>query len=136
MIYKPKHFVIQELVSIETLEQYGEPKCWLLFDERILKAADLIRDEFGPMTVNNWHIGGDRTQSGYREKWMKHYSPTSQHSFGRALDMIPTRSGVDAIRRAIRTNREMYGMITGLELNVPWLHIDCRNNTNLQMFGV
>ena len=137
MIYKPKYFSIEELVAPETLEQHREARCWLMFDDRILRAADIIREDFGPMIVNNWATGGDSTQSGYRESWMKYYSPTSQHSFGRALDMLPQQSMLADIQRKIRTDRERYALITGLEQGegVTWLHIDCRNNSNLQMFG-
>ena len=137
MIYKPKYFKIEELVAPETLEQHGENRCWLMFDDRILRAADIIREDFGPMIVNNWATGGDRTQSGYREHWMQYYSPTSQHSFGRALDMLPQQAMLAEIQRKIRTNRDRYSFITGLEQGegITWLHIDCRNNSNLQMFG-
>ena len=108
-----------------------------MFDDRILRAADIIREDFGPMYCKQLGYRWRRTQSGYRESWMKYYSPTSQHSFGRALDMLPQQSMLADIQRKIRTDRERYALITGLEQGegVTWLHIDCRNNSNLQMFG-
>lgn len=138
MIYKPHYFGIEELVDNHTLQKFGEARCWLMFDDRILKAADIIREDFGRMVVNNWMQGGNRTESGLRVPGMKHFRATSQHAFGRALDMIPLDADLESIQIAITSDRERYGLITGLEIgdSVTWLHIDCRNNTNLQRFGI
>jgi len=136
MKYKPKYFTIEELVSKETLDLYGEKKCWLMLDDRILKAFDMLRDKYGRIVVNNWATGGNRTESGLRVPGMKYYSPTSQHSFGRALDGILLNADLATVQRDIITDRDTWSMITGLERgkSVTWLHGDCRNDTRLQIF--
>lgn len=134
MIYEPFYFTIEELVSRGTLSTYGESRCWWLLDARILKAADLLREEFGAMIVNNWNRGGEFSHSGYREPLYSRYSQTSQHAHGRALDLKPKRATPDEVRDAIIQDREKYHMITGIEMSVNWVHIDCRNFEGLFKF--
>jgi hypothetical protein len=136
MRYRCKWFVIEELVDKETLEKFGEDRCWNLFDDRLLMAADIIREDHGPMIVNNWHVGGSRTESGLRVPGMKHFSPTSQHTYGRALDSILVKAELEAVQIDIVTDRDRYHMITGLEVgpDVTWLHIDTRNSDRLIKF--
>lgn len=134
MIYQPFYFTIEELVSKDALDKYGESRCWWLMDSRILKAADLLREEFGAMVVNDWSRGGKFNNSGFRLPKYDRYSMTSQHSHGRALDLKPKRVTVDEVRNAIIENRERYSMITGIEMGVSWVHIDCRNFDGLFKF--
>lgn len=129
-MYRPNHFALHELVSQETLENNQEDILWLVFDEELLKAADWLRERYGPCTVNNWHWGGDFSQSGLRTKESRHYSPTSQHSKGCALDM----KFRDWTAEDIRTDLAAYELSGGeipkgirrIERGVSWLHIDCK----------
>ena len=134
MRYEPKYFAIEELMPLDAVDKYGESRCWWLMDDRILKAADLLREDFGAMVINNWNVGGNYSNSGFRVPKYDRYSITSQHSHGRALDMKPKRCSVDEIRIAIIEDRARYGAITGLEMGVSWLHIDCRNTEELFQF--
>ncbi len=133
-MYKPNYFTIEELVSKDALDKYGEARCWWLFDERILRAADLLREEHGAMVINNWKSGGNFSHSGFRIPKYDKYSLTSQHSHGRGLDLKPKRVSVDDVRESIIEDRERYHMITGLEMEVNWVHIDCRNYDGLFKF--
>lgn len=132
--YKPTYFKIEELVSEKTLLDCGEARCWWLFDSRILEAADLLREQFGVTIVNDWHTGGKFKDSGYRVPTYSRYSITSQHSNGRALDLKFKRHTADEVREGIIADRERYHMITGLEMGVNWVHIDCRNYDGLFQF--
>lgn len=134
MIYEPKYFKIEELVSRDALDKYGESRCWWLLDDRILRAADLLREDFGSITINNWNAGGHYSYSGFRIPKYDRYSVTSQHSHGRALDLHPKRCTPDEMREKIIEDRERYHMITGLEMAVNWVHIDCRNYEGLFKF--
>lgn len=127
-IYKCKHFAIHELVPSQVFNDRGE-KAWQLMDERLLITLDRLRDQFGPMTINNYYFGGDREWSGLRTKDSPFYSPYSQHSFGRAADCLFKNISTDAVRRTILGDQENpdFELIGSIELGVSWLHFDVRN---------
>lgn len=131
-MYKCKHFEIHELVPKHIYESRGE-RAWELLDERALFTLDLLRDRFGPITVNNYAFGGSRQWSGLRTAQSPYYSETSQHSFGRAFDCLFRDSKAEAVRRHILSDPGDYN-ITGIELNVAWLHFDCRNSFKIKTF--
>jgi len=113
-------------------KRYGE-FCWSFLDERILIIADKLRKRYGPMNCNTWHYGGDRTESGLRAPGQKHYRPTSQHAFGRAVDLIPLDTYAVEIRNDLKKNGiqvlDLPNYIDSVtfEDNVSWLHVDVRN---------
>jgi len=134
MSYKCKHFVLQELVPKHIYEERGE-SAWELLDERMLKAIDSLRDLYGVMIINDWHKGGKYQWRGLRTTDSPEYSPTSQHSFGRGFDLHPKDIDVVKIRQDIMAGKHKeLKAITGLELRVSWLHVDCRNFTGLKTF--
>ena len=59
-----------------------------LIDKCLVLADQMLRKEFGPVTINNWWSGGDRNWSGVRTSDSSYFSQTSQHSLGRASDKI------------------------------------------------
>lgn len=129
---KCEYFKIQELVSSGTYADRGE-SAWQLMDPNLLIVLDLLRAKWGPLTVNNWHVGGSRQWSGLRTPESSFYSKYSQHSYGRAADIICPH--VDAMRADIIANPADYPLIGGIELDVPWLHIDTRNSKELLKFS-
>ena len=86
-MYLPKYFKLTELVSRKIYEKRGD-MAFGLFDDRLLETLDQLREQFGPLTCNSWAAGGDRQYSGFRASSEPYYSPFSQHSFGRAVDLI------------------------------------------------
>lgn len=129
-MYKCKYFKIQELVPPEIYQSRGN-KAWQLMDVRLLKLIDNLREEFGTATINNWSWGGDRQWSGLRTKDSPYYSPTSQHTFGRAADIL-FKVSAENVRQAIMESPELF-LVDGiesitLENNVSWVHVDVRNN--------
>ena len=66
-MYKCKYFDIRELVSPEVHRLKGD-RCWRFFSPIALKGLDKLREKYGPITINNWHIGGDRKFSGFHLK--------------------------------------------------------------------
>lgn len=137
MYYEPKHFAGFELVSrdvLERLEGQGLP-VWLLFDGRILRTADMLRERHGPMIANTWRWP-DRWESwglhhyrGFRPFDAGVGSEWSQHKFGRALDLVPLRKSAEEVRQEIlnRPHEAAHEHITCVEAGVPWLHVDCRS---------
>ena len=131
--YRCKYFTIQELVSKKTYDERGE-KAWQLLDANMLIMIDNVRDIFGRMIINNWNISGNREWSGLRTPDSPFYSTYSQHSFGRAFDMIPIDANVHNVRQYIIENPHRFKHIGGIENGVPWLHIDGRNYDGILQF--
>lgn len=131
-MYKCRHFAIQELVPPAIYELRGE-KAWQLMDERLLYLIDVLRDEFGRATINNWSYGGDRKWSGLRTVTSPYYSPTSQHSLGRAVDILFTKPAKEVRESIIERPHYFLDSQVGinsitLEDSVAWFHVDVRNN--------
>jgi len=128
--YELKHFKVQEFVDKTTYSVRGD-KSIALMDWRMLWTADAIREYFGkPMTINNWHVGGDRYWSGVRNPKSLNFSKYSQHTFGRALDFYIAGIDSSKIRKTILDNPQegSFQYITTLEDfdGMSWVHIDCR----------
>lgn len=139
MIYRCKHFKIQELVSKEMYNRYknNQWKLWLLFDKRILEQADLHRERYGRCYINNWVWGGTLQYCGFREPSCLEGSDISQHRYGRALDLHFTDWDLKDIRDTLIKDciAGINKTITGIEKDVDWLHIDVRNSKELMLFG-
>jgi len=124
--YTPRHFRVSELVDKQTYAMYGDGAL-SLFDPRILKAADMIRDFFGvPVTCNDWMSGGHNQYRGFRPEDCAVGAPRSEHKRGRALDLsIRTVDATDARLTIIRNTDIFVPYIKRMESGVSWLHIDC-----------
>jgi len=134
-MYHCRHFKLHELVPPKVWDQRGD-RGWQLLDDRILRAADDLRDRYGPITINNYGYGGNREWSGLRTPDSPFYRPFSQHTFGRALDMIFKAADVSKVRQDILSNPNdmMFAHINALEDDVEWLHIDVRNVSRIYVF--
>lgn len=141
MTYKCKYFKIQELVDKDTYDNYGET-CWQFMDDRLLMVIDHLRDELGPITVNNWHTGGNYSLSGLRPPSCTVGSAMSQHRFGRAVDCKFSKHSADDIRAWLLKHwtpkyvHFHFGLDIQLtvENKVSWVHLDLRNNGQLLNF--
>lgn len=140
-MYKCKYFRLEELVPPELFEEYSSKgqayKLWWIFDRNTLYVADRLREDYGPMTCNDWLWDGERVNSGFRPFNLSDLGASlSQHKFGRALDLIPTQVHPDRIREDIRNKKSPYmEKIQAIESNISWLHFDMRNNKgNLMEF--
>lgn len=135
-MYKSRHFDIREYVPPEIYNARGE-RAWELLDERMLRTDDLLRDRYGAIIINNWHTpGGTRHWSGIRTPASPQFSPTSQHTFGRASDKIFAHTTAEAVRRDILANPddETFKLIMAVEMGVDWLHTDFRNCDRIKAF--
>lgn len=105
-------------------------KLWGMFDDRLLKTLHNIRKRYGKMVMNTWYWGGKSENRGWRP-WNSLVGATfSQHKFGRAGDMVPTETTAEEIRQDILHDPDHpdFKYITCIEMEVDWLHIDCRNH--------
>lgn len=131
-MYTPIHFKVQEFVSPAIYKQRGS-KSLELMDSRILETMDALRKNLNkPITINNWIWNGDRTQSGYRDvdfygSASTYANSLSQHKYGRAVDFLVKGMTAGEVRKHILTNIDKYPHITFLEIDINWVHIDCRN---------
>ncbi len=127
--YIPDHFSIKELVPPDLYAEMSDAAIVLL-DDRILRILDAVRDHFGvPVTVNNWHTGGSFKQRGLRTEMVLGGAKHGPHFYGRAADLDVQGMTADAVRREILANQseEPFDLITGMEMGVSWVHLDCAN---------
>lgn len=127
------YFRLHELVSSSDLANLGTKSVELLSREAITM-LNSVRDLLGvPITVNNWYWGGNRQHSGFRN--LAFYSSTSaylksrsQHKYGRAFDCVFKGMTVrEAIVKIIK-NHDMCPLVSFIEIDQGWLHVDCRIN--------
>ena len=138
MKYKCKYFKIKELVHPSFLGT-NEVILWRLFDERLLKMADKIREKYGACTVNT----PDLQNCGLRPMDASG-AVFSAHKFGCALDLHIRSIEIEAgkikdpvarkkwkteaynkVRETLMVNHEFD--VLCFEANVSWLHIAVQN---------
>jgi len=140
-MYKCEHFIIQELVDPKTYKERGE-KAWKLFDPLLLMGIDILRDKWGPCTINDWFWGGKFKWSGLRTKDCKIGAVYSDHRFAQAFDLKFENATPKEIRDWIKseikrkffatknkkTSYPLGHFITAVELSTPsWTHVARRN---------
>ena len=142
MMYKCKHFVLKELVHPSFLGT-NESILWRLFDDRLLKSADGIRELYGACTVN----ANGMEDCGLRKMDSKTGAVFSAHKFGRALDLHIRSIEVEAMKIKDAVARKKWKIaeynkvreslmmnhrfdILCFEHNISWLHIAVENREN------
>lgn len=141
--YRPKHFRAEELVSKAAFQKLGAARVFRYFDPKILMMADKLAELFnfdhngkkiGSATINNWLWNGNRQYSGLRLPGEPHYKEFSDHSFGRALDIVFSSIDAQSVRDYIEAHPQDFPYITFVEegSSITWLHISC---SNLAGFG-
>ena len=135
---KSKYFKIKELVPLTLYNMLNEDLLWSMIDDNLISMIDLLKEDFpsGSIIINSYAWNGDRTQSGIRTKDSKYYSEGSQHSIGKAVDMIFSKYSTEDVRQHIVSSPDRYISIGGVELETSWLHIDVRDRKNgiIQVF--
>ena len=134
--YKCKYFKIKELVCPILLKNISENILWMMFDDRLLRCADLIKEKYGAITINV----GDLVDCGLRDINSKTGARYSAHKLGRALDLH-----IDSIEKKKLSKEEKikeYNIVRkellederfnclSFENNISWLHIDTYNRIN------
>ncbi|AQS36611.1 hypothetical protein Sps_01445 [Shewanella psychrophila] len=129
-----RYFTVKELVPEAIYLRRGEAAIELIDRRIVISAEDLRRNLIGigydhPITINNWCWGGNRQYSGFRPPESPDYSETSQHTRGCALDGV-SQIPIKVIHKHILENPDLYPHIRFIEIDIGWLHIDCRDNAN------
>ena len=133
---RSKHFKLPELVPLNLFNSVHEELLWKMLDPKLIESVDAIKEKFpkGTMTINNYFWGGDRGWSGIRTKESPWYSPTSQHSIGKAIDAVFSEYSTEEVRQYIIDNPEEFPHIKGIEIEVSWLHVDVRSSDKVRLF--
>ena len=139
-MYKCKHFDIKELVSKAVYYKFGE-FAWCFFDEDILKDLDIIRESWGsPLTINNWHSGGQYNESGLRsnvDSIVKNkIAPyLSGHVLAKAFDIKPQNKKSKEFHtflwNFLKTGKlKAFKRLENGQLTPDWIHIDALRTQN------
>ncbi|MDR2240057.1 MAG: hypothetical protein LBE33_06390 [Zoogloeaceae bacterium] len=136
--YRPEFFRIEELVTPAIYSARGE-RAWELLQARALVTLDQLRKRFGPITVNNWHIGGAYKESGLRDYNTPTGAALSQHKFGGAFDCKSRNVTPEEMHSYILSHPSEFPYLTTLEdvaYTPSWLHFDGRNHDRNQIWVV
>jgi hypothetical protein len=153
LIYSPKHFAPEELISPGIFALCGADALYM-YDPNILRGADALRETFGPMIANTWHNKKLAAKYGYhrfrglRARNQKIGAPKSAHKIGikktfyvetpgavpySAIDLWPTNISVKDLHDAIKTDISFWaGYFRRIETHKPngqyitWFHGDSK----------
>ncbi len=125
------YFKVQELVPPKIYRSFGDSSLWFI-DQQAFEVLLAIRELVDkPCVINNWHVGGTYTMSGFRTPKMTVGAKLSQHRFGRAFDMkfrdILNKDAYDTIVKSAEPLMAL-GLTTleDLSMTATWIHMDCR----------
>ena len=135
MIYKPTHFILEELVCPHVFKKFGDI-AWQFFDERLLMTLDIIREKLNkPIFVNNWDQDGKFDERGFRciqcslvKKAIKEKRLyVSPHMTGQGMDFDVEGMVASEVRLWLVKNEKILPWPIRLEGNVDWVHLDIRD---------
>ena len=108
-----------------------------IFDEKLLRMADMIREKYGACTVN----ASGLVDCGLRDPQSTTGAKYSMHKIGRALDLhirsielehagdkAAKIKAYNKVRESLMINPQFDGL--NFENNISWLHIDTGNRQN------
>lgn len=132
MVYRPQFFRLYELVCPEVYNKFGD-LAWQFLDDKIVINIDWVRRTLNkPITVNNWHEGGDFDERGLRciqckmvrDKCYQGQIYVSPHILGRAFDFDVKGMVADDVRVWLAAKKDSIPYPIRLENHVNWVHMD------------
>lgn len=127
------HFEIEEFIDPVTFEAEGEQSI-LRIDYKLIDIAEFIRVDTGlPVTINNWHTGGQYKESGLRNKDSKTGAPKSTHKLGKGIDVkIKNYYGLDWYNYVKKNAKKLYELglrrIEDKSMATTWCHMDTKEH--------
>jgi len=130
------YFQIEELVCPHVHDKFGE-YAWRFFDPRLLDTMLVIREKINkPIYVNDWDMGGNFTQRGFRcnicplvkEKSALEKLYVTAHSQGMGLDFDVKGMSAEEVRKWIKDNQILLPHPIRIETDVDWVHLDTRSD--------
>ena len=128
--FRPKHFILQELVGPEFFAKWGE-RAWEWLRPELLETIDQLRRKFGSITINNWHNGGVFKESGLRDFSANIGAEFSMHKFGVAMDCKFKDILPPLVQEHVLQHANQFPLLTCMEdamITKTWLHVDVRNH--------
>lgn len=128
-----EHFVLQEFIDPVTFEQEGENAITFI-DNKLIDINEFIRVESGlPITINDWHKGGQFKESGLRNKDSITGAKKSAHKIGKATDSkIKGWSGKEWYDFVVKHAKKLYDLglrqIEDKSLATTWGHLSTREH--------
>jgi hypothetical protein len=129
-IYRPKHFSLVELAPPDIFKERGD-RAWELLAPAALRTLDTLRDRFGPITVNDWFIGGTHHEAGLRRFDTATGAKYSMHKYGCAFDPKFKDTTPKEAFDYILAHPDEFPLLTTMEnvlKTITWLHFDVRNH--------
>lgn len=126
-----ENFLIQEFVPKAIYEQFGSKSIWFI-DKKLITIAEFLRSFLSsPVTINNWHVGGSYSESGYRVPDTTTGGKLSQHKLKSAIDVKVKGITPQDVYKIILANEKRFmeaGITTmeNIEATPTWNHIDVR----------
>lgn len=87
----------------------------------LIKSDQMLRDKFGPVTLNDWWGGGRFNNRGLRVCGTDVGAELSDHFQGNASDKVFANATAEEVRNEIKKNWKKYG-ITIIEADTSWVH--------------
>lgn len=129
-------FNLKELVCPHTYDRYINQLGWSelrvldMFDSRLLETLLYLRKTLNrPITINNWHIGGQFDERGIRchlcdlvsSKEVTYLSP---HVLGKGLDFDVVGMAAEEVRLWLEKNAKSLPYPIRVEDDKTWVHLD------------
>jgi len=127
------HFDLREFIDPVTYQARGEDSIGLI-NKKLIAIAEFVRTKLGkPVTINNWHTGGQYKESGLRNPNSKTGAKLSQHKLGNAIDCKVNGYGGNEWYQFVKDNaKELFNLgvrrIEDKNIATTWLHIDCKEH--------
>ena len=122
-----KYFDKEEVLSKHTIDAGGD---YDLLDTDLQKLVVWMRETLGrPMYANNWAIGGQFSQRGYRTNddpdcKRQKFVTKSAHFEGKALDFDVHGMTAQQVRVWLYDNQDSAPIRFRVEKGVNWVHVD------------
>lgn len=128
-----EHFTLEEFINPETFKREQGNSLYLI-DKKLIAIAEFIRTKTGlPVTINDWHRGGDFKESGLRDVNTKTGAPKSVHKLGKAIDnKIKGWGGKEWYEFVKKNAKALYDLglrrIEDRKIATTWCHMDTKEH--------
>lgn len=126
------NFQLEEFIHPEILERIGDRSADFLHP-MLAPTVQVLRDRFGPITINDWLWGGKFKSSGLRLPKGDVGAILSSHRFGTASDLKFDAVEPITVQNYIIQHQDQFPHISRLEnalVTKTWLHVECGVRTN------
>jgi len=114
-----KNFKIQEFVPEHFYRKFGAEYSYRGIDGICIKVAQILRNNYGSIVINDWCFGGKNHQCGLRTPDQPLYNVYSDHARGKAMDLAFKHVTPKEVAINILRHKQVYRPlgITAIEVN-------------------